>query len=316
MHANTNIILSTTIVHTLMLILFVFFFFVLMFRHIMSSCTEHAMSDFSRAIEGQMLQVNALMMGNAILMGVMVGIGVYGHRYRHHPLTRFLFLGSTLLFLPIVSYIVSTTSNQRIVSVESRGGIIVTGQCARFHRSWVLVWSGFVQIVGINTATIVSADAREGRSIAPPALLLVQAIWTTYLGANILKDSYPMSLEYVFSSIILISIYLPFPIIFAKIFLKYKAWYNARKSFAFGRNPRLIVGYMEQLQDRRQHVELASEHIPPPLVVTGEDTESVEKQPHGYSFKWTSNTSDTTRINNNGLATMDKVWQMSDTLPS
>lgn len=73
---------------------------------------------------------------------------------------------------------------------------------------------------------------------------------------------------------------------------------------------------MEQLQDRSQHVELASEDIPPPLIVTGDDTESVQKLPHGYSFKWISNTSDRTRINNNGIVTMDKVWLICDMLPS
>uniref|UniRef100_A0ACD5YV14 Uncharacterized protein n=1 Tax=Avena sativa TaxID=4498 RepID=A0ACD5YV14_AVESA len=74
---------------------------------------------FTRFVRGQMLRVNVLLMGNAILMVVMVGIGAYGHRYRHHPLTRFLFMGATILFLPIVSYIVSITGSQYTMAVAS-----------------------------------------------------------------------------------------------------------------------------------------------------------------------------------------------------
>jgi hypothetical protein len=63
-------------------------------------CTP--LSSFSKSVKEQMLRVNSLMMVNAILTVVMVGIGAYGHRYRHHPLTRFLFLTATTLFLPIM----------------------------------------------------------------------------------------------------------------------------------------------------------------------------------------------------------------------
>lgn len=34
-------------------------------------------------------------------------IGIYGQRYRHHRFTRFIFLGATTLFLPVVSTVVS-----------------------------------------------------------------------------------------------------------------------------------------------------------------------------------------------------------------
>uniref|UniRef100_A0ACD5ZEV0 Uncharacterized protein n=1 Tax=Avena sativa TaxID=4498 RepID=A0ACD5ZEV0_AVESA len=229
-----------------------------------------------------MLRVNALMVVNAILMGVMVGIGAYGHRYRHHPLIRFLFLGATILFLPIVSYILSATSNQHTIAVPSRvGDITVIGNCLpTIHRVLILVWTAFVQIVGINTAAIVAADTREGRSIAPP------------------RESF----------FFILGISTPFALIFAKIFLKYYAWYNARHSFAFGRNPRLIVGYMEQLPDKRHHAEVASEHTPPPLIVSREDNMLVEKQPCGYRM---CNRGDTTRISNKGgLVTIDKVWEL------
>ena len=166
-------------------------------------------------------------------------------------------------------------------------------------------------IVGINTTTIVAAHAREGRSIAPPAVLLVQAIWTTYLGVNIMQgpnrslSSLEDIKQYV-TSVSVLAIFAPFALIIAKI-LKYYAWYSARQSFAFGHSPRLIVGYMEQLPDRSQHAEGVSENIPP-LIVTGEDTLLVEKNPHGYTFS----RGDGTRMNSNGLVTIDKVWESDD----
>uniref|UniRef100_A0ACD6AEL8 Uncharacterized protein n=1 Tax=Avena sativa TaxID=4498 RepID=A0ACD6AEL8_AVESA len=277
-------------------------------------CTDDALADFSRVMGGQMLRVNALMVVNAILMGVMVGIGAYGHRYRHHPLIRFLFLGATILFLPIVSYIISITSNQQTIAVPSRGGhITVIGYCSpNVHMILILVWTALVQIVGINTTAIVATDAREGRSIAPPAVLLVQAIWTTYLGFGIIEN-----IDFVRQSnlkvfVFYLVILAPFSLIFAKIFLKYYAWYSATHSFAFGRNPRLIVGYMMQLPDRRHHAEVASGHTPPPLIVSREDTVLVEKQPHGYRM---CSRGDTARINNKGgLVTIDKVWELDDIL--
>uniref|UniRef100_A0ACD6AAJ2 Uncharacterized protein n=2 Tax=Avena sativa TaxID=4498 RepID=A0ACD6AAJ2_AVESA len=91
---------------------------------------------------------------------------------------------------------------------------------------------------------------------------------------------------------------------------------------ALGRVPRLIVGYMEQLQSgSKSPTELLmtiDEHMhipPPPLIVMGEDTVLVEKQHHGYSFKWptTSNRVDMpTRRRNNALVTIDRIWQLND----
>jgi hypothetical protein len=40
--------------------------------------------------------VDALLLLNAILAGVIVGIGAYGHRYRHYGFTRYILLGVRL----------------------------------------------------------------------------------------------------------------------------------------------------------------------------------------------------------------------------
>lgn len=95
---------------------------------------------------------------------------------------------------------------------------------------------------------------------------------------------------------------------------KYYALQKARSSFELGRSPRLIVGYMVQLRELSQHVGPTVEHLPPALIVMGEETEQVEKQPHGYSFKRVPNQDDMTMINNNGLVTIDRVWQLNDLL--
>jgi hypothetical protein len=63
---------------------------------------------FSENITRQLWRVDALLLLNAILAGVIVGIGAYGHRYRHYGLTRYILLGATALFIPITSYVLST----------------------------------------------------------------------------------------------------------------------------------------------------------------------------------------------------------------
>jgi hypothetical protein len=87
------------------------------------------LENFTTFIRGQMLRVNALLMANIIMMGVMVGIGAYGHHYLHHPLTRFLFMGATILFLPIVSYIVSIIGSQFTTAAASPGSTTAVGNC-------------------------------------------------------------------------------------------------------------------------------------------------------------------------------------------
>ncbi|XBH66257.1 hypothetical protein VPH35_094800 [Triticum aestivum] len=267
------------------------------------NCSGQAISDFSKHIDGQLMRVNALLVASTIVIGVMVGIGAYGQRYRHHPLTSFFFLGASTLFLPILSYVVSTISgNQGPVAVLSDTQII-TAWCNTWrHITLVLVWASLVQIAAVNTSAIVAGDDKKGRNIAsPPAtVLLVQAIWTSYLVVNFIGKAYDADFGNVFIPILVP----PFAVLVAKLLVKYHAWYGARGSLGFGRNPNLIVGYMEQLK-----AELASEqHSLPPLIVTGEDTTLVHKEPHGYSL----NQANGTGIDNNGLVTIDKDWQLED----
>ncbi|KAM3223573.1 hypothetical protein ACQJBY_057126 [Aegilops geniculata] len=152
-------------------------------------CPSDPLNYFTKRVgerlRGQIFRVNALMVVMGILMGFMVGIGTYGHRYRHIPLIRFLFLAATTLFLPIVSYIVSSSDLDNYNSTTIWIQPIVVKCHARAHTIFVLIWTALVLNVGINTTALVAADAREGRSIPPNMTLLIQAMWTSYLGIYI-----------------------------------------------------------------------------------------------------------------------------------
>uniref|UniRef100_A0A452XM63 DUF4220 domain-containing protein n=1 Tax=Aegilops tauschii subsp. strangulata TaxID=200361 RepID=A0A452XM63_AEGTS len=301
-----------------------------------SFCRDDASAFFFDIMVAQLWRVNALIAVNAILMGVMVGISMYGHRYHRRPLI-FIFQGATTLFLPIVSYVVSTTGDQSIIAAPFHSGVrgqdeIVIGRCdTTEHISRVLVWTALVQIVGINTTAIIATDAREGRKFGPPVVLLVQAVWTSYLAVynagyqgslglyhRVLKEddarhagpvgyNKVWSMENVVSlrGFVVVSL---FALIFAKLILKCYAWYMGRRSLVLGRNPRVIFGYMEQLHDGNHPPGVVGEHIPP-LIIMGEDTLLLEKQSYGYSFKNIPRRGDETRVNNNGLVTLDKIWQ-------
>uniref|UniRef100_A0ACD5YRR9 Uncharacterized protein n=1 Tax=Avena sativa TaxID=4498 RepID=A0ACD5YRR9_AVESA len=273
-------------------------------------CSSHHLLQFFSKAQGKLMRVNALMAVNTILMGVIVSIATYGHRYRYHRLTRFIFLGATSLFMPIVSYVVSAVNSDSTITISEPGGNITADCDPRDHITLLLIWTGLVQSIGINITAIVASDAREGRKVGPSIVLLVQAMWASYLAIYQLvvqgayyEDGTSRLSEGHWT-------FLPlFTLVFAKLLLKYYAWHKATQSLMLGRSPRFIVGYMEQLQD----VEVASEPIPPPLIVTGEDTVRVRKQTRGYIFERMSNRGDTARIDNNdGLVTLDEVWQLND----
>ncbi|CAM0150431.1 unnamed protein product [Urochloa decumbens] len=114
---------------------------------------------------------------------ILVGIGSYGQRYRHHPFTRFIFLGATTLFLPIISSVISTVGsfpeyvitspNYNVEFIEDQSAELsaLVAICNAFTHSFsIIVWAFLVQIVMINTSTIVSVDDRKGQSKAPPPL--------------------------------------------------------------------------------------------------------------------------------------------------
>ncbi|KAG2550123.1 hypothetical protein PVAP13_9KG238900 [Panicum virgatum] len=249
-----------------------------------------------------MLRVNGLTLSNAVLAGILVGIGNYGTRYRHRAFVRALFQGANTLFLPILSYVASNASTGSNVGKSP----IISTCVALNHLFLVLIWAGLVHIVGINTSTIVAASKREGRISGLPMVLVVQAIWSTYLVASLITpDSYFDPDQPTMTLL---------PITFALIFAKitFSEFRKAQHSFAFGCNPPLIVGHMKQLLGSKyQHGgmpdEPRAEHCcPPALIVMGEDRDKVEKGAHGFFFK--------RMLCSSGLVTIDKVWLLDDTI--
>jgi hypothetical protein len=158
-----------------------------------------------------------------------------------------------------MSYIVTTIGNQDTITIFTREETI-TGLCTiGIHFGLVIVWTGLVQIVGISITPIVASDAREGRNVGPPVVLLVQAIWTSYLALITLQrlhyksgdriGYFSWSLGIIFTKLgeVLLS---PFVIIFAKLLFKFYAWYKAGQLVALGRNPRLIYCWIHGAASR------------------------------------------------------------------
>ncbi|WVZ61800.1 hypothetical protein U9M48_011616 [Paspalum notatum var. saurae] len=279
------------------------------------SCSRGFLAAFYKSMGGKMVRVNMLILADAVLAGVIVVIGAYAQRYRHHPLTRFIFLGATTLFLPIISYVVSTigTNTNDYIGEDDDLQTLTAATChGGFHQFTVVSWAFLVQIVVINTSVVVAVGDREGRNKGPPIQLLVQGIWTLYLGVTSMgplrHNMWPFHLELLL-----------FAIIFAKIVLKFYAYLKARQSLAFKLNPRLIFGYMKQLQLQESSQDGGQSSTwegappaPPPLLVMGEEGMQVEKQPHGYVCK---DLSPTALVNtNDSIVTVDKVWQLDSML--
>jgi len=249
-------------------------------------------------------QVDGLLLVSAIMAGITVGIGAYGQRYRHHPITHLIFIGSTTLFLPIISSVV-TSSTGYISSVSSRdlsefmdSAPALTAMCSPSrHSVLVIMWALLVQNLMINTSVVVAVDDREAPSRGPPLELLAQGAWTFYLGISLLNSLYKVPFYYFVLEVF------PFFLTLAKLLFKYYAFLKAHKSFSFERNPRLVAGYMQQLI-------LDEDATPPPLLVMGEEARHVEMQPHGFVFN--DGSSRTMLQNTIGLVTIDRVWQLLD----
>ena len=241
-------------------------------------------------------------------MGVVVVIGAYAPRYRRHPVIGAVFLGATTLFLPIISIIATNIDSVRDLSLPTEVQCNYT-----WHLFLVLAWTGVVVAIGISASAVVAGDAREGRNNAPPVILLVKASWSAYLtfSSTTLYTRIPLrfSSTFLYMTTALVPL---FVIMFAKLFFKYATFYKARRSFALGRSPRLIAGYMDQLQ-QPVHDEHTASTPPPALIVMGEDKVQVEEQPRGYNLIQMPDDQgdgDLTRANN--LVTLDRVWGLDD----
>jgi hypothetical protein len=278
------------------------------------SCDVELVDSFDKSMGEKILRLDALLVTNAILALIIVGIGAYVQHYRHRSFTRFIYLGATTLFIPIISYVVSISSEPiDYITETANGESYLAAECqVTVHIILVLIWAILVQIIVINTSLVVAIDDREGQNIAPPFELLVQGVWTLYLGIL-----YTVFYTGYFSTLRFSIEFVPSALVCAKIMFKYYALEKARRSFALGRNPLLIFGYMQQLQQHGDHLYVGhgGDARPPPLLVSGEETRLVEKKPCGYMFKDDGSLKTTSPVNKSSLlVTIDRVWASENSM--
>ncbi|RLM70150.1 hypothetical protein C2845_PM17G12070 [Panicum miliaceum] len=146
------------------------------------TCNAQLVSLFGKSMGEKRWRANALQLASAILAGLIVGIGIYGQRYRHHHFTRFIFLGATTLFLPVISTVVSMGAGKNDYAISrpdmDTGDLNhLIAECEPgVHSLLIVVWAFLVQIIMINTSAVVAIDDREGGSTGPPFELLVQGV--------------------------------------------------------------------------------------------------------------------------------------------
>ncbi|CAN6181138.1 unnamed protein product [Urochloa humidicola] len=303
--------------------------------HKMHCPANETTTTFLKSMRSYAWKHDALIVTDAVLAGVIVGIGAYGQRYRHHPFTRFIFLGATTLFLPIISSVVSSIGTDanyvflnQLSNFDDLSALVAICGGTSYSLAFV-TWAFLVQIIVINTSTIVSVEDREGQSKAPPFELLVQGIWALYLGlSNYFKSEKIIARskgtiqsrdhELIQWGLTCLHTIIPFSLLCSKIVLKSYAFEKARRSFALGRNPGLVSFHIKMLQAQEANQNFGTligqeTPPPPPLLVMREEEKQVEMQPSGYAFK--DDDYGTTLINNVGLVTLDRVWQLDSMLP-
>jgi len=175
---------------------------------------------------------------------------------------------------------------QSLVSTSATDG--------RSYVSLLLIWTVLVQIIGTNTSAIVTADDYHGGQMIGPSIeLLARTVWTSYLvfyyaGRHFLtminkhhlvegESYYYKMVSWFLIVLCLLSL--------SKIMLKLYAYHKAKRSFALGRNSRLIAGYMmETFQgDALPRGSPGHDQLVLPLIVMGEDKQEIEETPHGYT---------------------------------
>ncbi|CAN6362632.1 unnamed protein product [Urochloa humidicola] len=272
-------------------------------------CPDAVVNDFLnfvKAVNANLWLSNALMVVSAILVAIMVAVGASGRRYRHTAVTRFAFLGASTLYLPIVSYVVSSIGKEHCGTCKSGLDVLCNG---RSYLALLLIWTVLVQIVGTNTSAIVAsaADHSGDHKLGPSIELLARTIWTSYLVFYYSQHGFLTALRKAdYMSDLNAGVYCNLASMFliilcllslAKIMLKFYAFQKARQSVALGRNSCLIAGYTQKLLTD----ESCGGSILPPLIVMGEDKQEIEETPHGYNIKQ----------RNSSLVTADMVWELA-----
>lgn len=299
-------------------------------------CPNWVLDEFKKRVERQMWQVNGIMLLNIIVMAAVVFIGVFVPRYRHHSIIGLIFQGANTLFLPIVSIVASTAmiDPDSSLSYSIKDNLITVRREAGPHNVLVSICTGLVIYVGIGTSVVIAGDSREGRDIELSKELLFKFIWVAYLMAQPLLIRTTSFTDISHMEYVILSVNLDLSVLrtifgilvastLCKIYQKCRVFYVARGSFLLGRNPRLIVSYMAQLDPNQDTEPVEGQAVPPPsLIVMEGGAITQDLQPRcGYSFKFgTPSPEHQQQSGRRGvmtkkgseLVTLDSVWKLDD----
>ncbi|KAF2950007.1 hypothetical protein DAI22_01g160000 [Oryza sativa Japonica Group] len=260
------------------------------------ACDVTGLDEFYKRMQARVWRTRGQLIFAAAVVTILVGSGVYSRRHRRHGFARFVFLGASTLYLPVVSYLVSD------IGGENCGLPKDVKECKDMSAFFLEAWAILALIFGANSFVIAAADDHGGQNVhRPVAELLVRAIWTSYISVHHFRIIFPLDRVFISMSC---------GFVLVRIVVKLYAFLKAQRSFAHGRNPRLIAGYMDQLKQDIMSSSSSSHHaqavnVALPLLVMGEDEQQVEEGPHGYRFR--------DRKGNESLVTIGKVQIMSST---
>ncbi|KAF8661684.1 hypothetical protein HU200_056631 [Digitaria exilis] len=255
--------------------------------------------------------VNEAIIAAAVLSVSLVALSTYGRRLCRHPAVRFFVWGSSIVFLPLTSFIISSLLSTAKKNKACNKDSPEFPQCKPdVQDMWtVLLWTVLIftikcnaDVAAVAVTTTAASPASgnvsvDGNSISPPLELelVFNYIWTSVL----IVFCFPMA-EWVENS--KKAIFVAFSMLgFAKVVLKLATFSAASGSFSVGKNARLIAGYMAQ----QLGVTDGDEQVPR-YIVMGETKEHVEETPQGCHIK-----RDVLDDKLSSLITLDRVWRLA-----
>ncbi|GJN05335.1 hypothetical protein PR202_ga22956 [Eleusine coracana subsp. coracana] len=255
--------------------------------------------------------VKAGLIAAAVLSVLLVVLSTYGRRRCSHPAVRLLVLGASIIYLPLTSQTISSLLRKREYERSNISGNKSNPDDVKeiAREMWtLLLWFLLILIIkgnadmaaatgGATAALPASGDVSiDGQRISPSVGHLFQYPVLAYLILKCLPEVnwVDAPLDTIFIAFTALGL--------AKTLLKLAASYGASRSFALGKNARLIAGYMSsQLLDGDEGQEQV-----PRYIVMGERKEHVRKHPQGYRVK-----QDVLDNKFSSLVTLDRVWLMA-----